>query len=90
MRESPYYQEILEKGRQEGIKLRLAQDRQRGRQEAVFSFVLRSLTRKFGNISPDLQARISQLPLFVMENLGEDLLDFTSLDDLQNWIQTHQ
>ncbi len=41
--------------------------------------VIRQLTRKLGNVSPNLLAKIEALPLERVESLGEDLLDFTSI-----------
>jgi hypothetical protein len=34
-----------------------------------------------------MQASIRALPLAQLEELGEALLDFTQLADLQNWLQ---
>jgi predicted transposase YdaD len=44
--------------------------------------VLRQLTRKLGNLSPQLQAQVNSLNLEQVESLGEALLDFNSIDDL--------
>ena len=74
MRESAIYQEILQTGRKEG--------------EATL--VLRQLTRRFGTLAPELQAQISQLSIAQLEELGEALLDFSSMQDLIGWLQTHQ
>ncbi|BAY04011.1 DUF4351 domain-containing protein [Anabaena cylindrica FACHB-243] len=40
------------------------------------------LTKRFGELSVEIRASISALPLPVMEDLSEALLDFTSLADL--------
>ena len=74
MRESAIYQEILQEGRQEG--------------EATL--VLRQLTRRFGTLAPELRAQISQLSIAQLEELGEALLDFSSMQDLIGWLQTRQ
>jgi len=57
-----------------------------GREEATTNLILRQLTRRFGAISENLQVAIAELPLHTLENLSEDLLDFTSLADLQAWL----
>jgi predicted transposase YdaD len=80
MRESVIYQDILAEGRQEG--------EQRGRQEGERSLVLRQLTRRVGELPQDVLERIETLSLEQLENLGEALLDFTSMNDLQAWLET--
>jgi Domain of unknown function (DUF4351) len=44
------------------------------------------LTRKLGNINLILLAKIETLSLERMELLGENLLDFTSLANLEQWL----
>jgi predicted transposase/invertase (TIGR01784 family) len=57
-----------------------------GRAEEGQSLVLKILTRKLGNISPDVRSRVNSLTLDKLESLGEDLLDFTSMADLEAWL----
>jgi Domain of unknown function (DUF4351) len=47
---------------------------------------IRLLTRKVGNLSPELLAKVSSLNLERVEALAEDLLDFTSVGDLEGWM----
>jgi len=75
MRESVIYQDILQEGRQEG------------RQEEARSLVLRLLSRQVGALPKDTQAQIDLLPLTQLEALGEALLDFTQLADLEGWLE---
>jgi predicted transposase/invertase (TIGR01784 family) len=82
MRESVIYQEILEEGEQRGEQ----RGRQEGRQEGERSLVLRLLTRKLGELPPEMREQVETLSLEELENLGEALLDFTSLLDLQGWL----
>jgi predicted transposase/invertase (TIGR01784 family) len=82
MRESAVYQDILVEGRDEG----LVQGRVEGRVEEARALVIRQLTRKLGNVSPNLLAKIETLPLERVESLGEDLLDFTSITNLEQWL----
>ncbi len=65
-----------EEGLQEGI-------------EKEINLVIRLLNRKIGNLSPELELKIRQLPIENLENLGEDLLDFNSPDDLLSWLDSH-
>jgi predicted transposase YdaD len=57
-----------------------------GREEATLNLVIRQLTKRFGQVPEEIRGAISVLPLPVMENLSEALLDFTSLNDLQVWL----
>ncbi|BAB74323.1 Rpn family recombination-promoting nuclease/putative transposase [Anabaena sp. FACHB-709] len=82
MRESVIYQEILEEGEQRGEQ----RGRQEGRQEGERSLVLRLLTRKLGELPPQIREQVEILSLSELENLGEALLDFTSLLDLEAWL----
>jgi Domain of unknown function (DUF4351) len=47
---------------------------------------MRLLTRKLGNITPEVQLRVNGLPIDQLEELGEALLDFTQMGDLLNWL----
>ena len=76
MRESVIVQEILEEGRQEG------------RQEGRRSLILRQLTRQAGQVPEALRSRLNDLSLEQLENLGEALLDFTAIADLESWFET--
>jgi predicted transposase/invertase (TIGR01784 family) len=78
MRESPIYQDILAEGEVKG--------KTQGRIEEAKGLVIRQLTRKLGNVSPKLLAKIEALPLERVESLGEDLLDFTSISNLEHWL----
>ena len=46
----------------------------------------RQLKRKFGEIAPVIQERIRNLSLVELEDLGEDLLDFSTITDLEAWL----
>jgi transcription termination factor NusB len=71
-----------QEGRQEGLEL--------GSQQEARSLVLRQLDRKLGNIPSEIQSIIADQPLAQLEALGEALLDFGSIEDLTNWLQTYQ
>jgi predicted transposase/invertase (TIGR01784 family) len=61
-----------------------------GRTDEGRSLVLKLLTRKLGDISPEIQARVNSLTLDRVESLAEDLLDFTQMADLTNWLNIDQ
>ncbi len=48
--------------------------------------VVRQLNRQFGLVSEETVAKIEALPIEQLEQLGEDLLDFNSSQDLVNWL----
>ncbi|HYX15898.1 MAG TPA: Rpn family recombination-promoting nuclease/putative transposase [Nostoc sp.] len=75
LKETRVYREIKEEGREEG------------REEATANLILRQLTKRFGELSEEIRSSISGLPLPVLEDLSEALLDFTSLADLQVWLE---
>ena len=81
MRESVIYQEILQEGRVEG--------RDEGRVEEGRALVLRLLTRKLGNLTPELTTRVNSLTIDRVESLGEALLDFQKLDELIAWLENN-
>ncbi|MFN5955855.1 MAG: Rpn family recombination-promoting nuclease/putative transposase [Dolichospermum sp.] len=78
LEKSRAYQEIKQEGRQEGL--------QEGLQQATLNLVIRLLTKRFGELPADAHHSISILPLPVLVNLSEALLDFTSLYDLPVWL----
>ena len=69
MRESVIYQDIIQEGRQE-----------EGR-----SLILRLLTRRVGELPQLWRDRVNSLSLEQLENLGEALLDFQGIGDLETW-----
>ncbi|MBC1193782.1 DUF4351 domain-containing protein [Microcystis aeruginosa BLCCF158] len=74
MKESVIYQEIKEEGRQEG----------------AVNLLLRQLNRRIGEISAELSTNIQSLYLEKLENLGEALLDFQSVEDLEQWLENER
>lgn len=80
LQKSRAYQEIKEEGRQEG--------REEGHQEEAANLVMRLLTKRFGKMSQEVCGSVSSLPLPILEELSEALLDFTSLADLQIWLES--
>nr|WP_202895876.1 DUF4351 domain-containing protein [Iningainema tapete] len=58
-----------------------------GMQQEAQKFVLRLLNRRLGAIEPPLEQRVRELPLERLEALGEDILDFSEMSDLVNWLE---
>jgi predicted transposase YdaD len=82
MRESVIYQEILEEGELRGQQ----RGEQRGEQRER-SLILRQLTRRVGELPEEVRELVETLSLEQFENLGEALLDFTSITDLHAWLE---
>ena len=57
------------------------------RQEEALSLVRRQLKRKLGAISDTLQVKIQALSLVQLEEFAEALLDFTSVEDISQWLR---
>jgi predicted transposase YdaD len=74
LKETRVYREIKQEGREEG------------REAEARSLVFRLLTRRVGELSQEVRSRIETLSLEQLENLGEALLDFNSITDLQTWL----
>ena len=59
---------------------------EQGQESATRALVIKQLTRKLGNLSPGLLARVNGLSLERVEALAFDLLEFTSVGDLESWL----
>ncbi len=74
LKETRVYREIKEEGIQEG-------------EQREKSLILRLLTRQVGELPEDVRQQVEVLSLEELENLGEALLDFSSMADLQVWLE---
>ncbi|MDB9305606.1 DUF2887 domain-containing protein [Nodularia spumigena CS-591/12] len=62
-----------------------------GKQEGEAQLIIRQVNRRCGVLSPNQEAQIRSLDLNQLESLGEALLDFTTIADLEAWLNgTHQ
>jgi predicted transposase YdaD len=82
-------QEGLQQGLQEGLQQGLQEGLQQGLQRGELSLVLRQLSRRVGEIPVELKAQIQNLSLSQLDELGEALLDFLTLEDLVVWLRSH-
>ena len=64
------------------------QDRELAKQEGEQRLIIRLLNRRIGEIESSLIQRVQALSIEQLEELGEALLDFTSIGDLENWLQS--
>jgi predicted transposase/invertase (TIGR01784 family) len=87
LKQTRVYQEALEEGRQEGRQEALEEGRQEGRRNEALAIMLRLLSRRLGSLDPMLEEQIQELSLAQLEALGDGLLEFTNVSDLQDWLQ---
>jgi predicted transposase YdaD len=76
--QSRFYQEVVAVGRQEGL--------QAGLLAGEADLILRQLTRKYGTLTPEVNQQIKALTIAELGDLGEALLDFVEISDLENWL----
>ena len=81
------YRDAREEGRVEGLERGLEQGLAQGLIKGETALVLRQLSRRFGVLSKGLEAQIQGLSLEQVEALGEALLDFEGMQDLQQWLK---
>jgi len=60
---------------------------QRGRLQEARSLITRLLKKRFGELPLTISSEIENLTIEGLESLGEDFLDFHSLEDLSNWLE---
>ena len=74
VRLEPLYEQDQERAKQEG------------RKEGEQRVIIRQLNRRFGEIDSSLIDRINGLSIEQLESLGEALLDFSEVTDLETWL----
>jgi predicted transposase/invertase (TIGR01784 family) len=72
LKETRVYREIKEEGRSIEAK----------------TLIFRQLTRRVGELPQEVRSRIESLSLEQLEDLGEALLDFQGISDLNAWLET--
>ena len=81
IKQTRVYQEAKQEGRQEG--------RQEGERTGEVRLVLRLLSKRVGIISDRSIEIINSLTLEQLDDLGDALLDFGNIADLDNWLKSH-
>ncbi|WP_211335133.1 DUF4351 domain-containing protein [Thiocapsa rosea] len=66
-----------------------SEGREEGRRAEAETLVRKLLQRRLGALPGQIDARVTALSLERLEALGEALLDFTSVDDLDAWLGQH-
>ena len=80
-RKMPYITSVEQIGYDRGLN--------EGKAEEARSLILRQLNRRIGTIPDRTIDQINKLSLTRLESLGEALLDFSAIEDLANWLETH-
>jgi predicted transposase YdaD len=70
MKESAFYQDIL----QEGLQM--------GRQEGEVALLMRLLVKRFGNVSESIQSRLTHASIADLERWGDRILEAKTLTDI--------
>ena len=76
IKQTRVYQEAKQEGRQEG------------RQNGEMILLIRQLSKKFGKLKDIYIENINSLNIEQLEKLGEALLDFTDINDLETWLKS--
>lgn len=70
------------------VRIGTEKGRQEGRQEGQLALIIRLLERRVGPVNLEVQNQIQELPIALLENLAEALLNFNNISDLTAWLQT--
>jgi predicted transposase/invertase (TIGR01784 family) len=84
LEETRAFQEVKAEGIAEGKAEGIAE----GKLEEGRSLILRQLSRRVGDLTPVLRSQVEALSLPQLESLGEALLDFTRVEDLEQWLRS--
>ena len=63
--------------------------KQEGRQDGEMILLMRLLSKRFGKLSGNYIKTINNLTIEQLEDLGEALLDFGDINDLEQWLKSH-
>jgi predicted transposase YdaD len=93
MRESDTYLAVLEEGEErgleKGLERGLEKGLERGQRAGKEGLVERLIRRRIGVAPAAALKRIEGLSVQQLDDLGEALLDFATLSDLDDWLARH-
>ncbi|WP_330202773.1 DUF4351 domain-containing protein [Cyanobacterium sp. Dongsha4] len=61
----------------------------KGVQKGEANLAIRLLTRCCGNLTPIQEEKVRSRPISELESLGEALLNFQGMSDLESWFQNN-
>ena len=64
--------------------------KQEGKKDEATNLLLRILSKRFGKLGDSYIQNINSLNIEQLENLGEALLDFTDINDLERWLKSEK
>jgi predicted transposase YdaD len=88
LKQTQFYKDVFAEGEQEGRQKGEQKGRQEGRQEGEVTLILRLLQRRCGELAPAVREHVTRLPVPQLEALGEAVLDFQSVADVEQWLET--
>ncbi|KYC40556.1 flagellar assembly protein H [Scytonema hofmannii PCC 7110] len=90
--EQRFQEEIgkLKEPDKEGIMEIVTSWERRASLQATRSLIIRLLNRRVGQLPETITSQIDNLSIQQLEALGEALLDFTNLTDLETWLEVNQ
>ncbi len=62
---------------------------QEAKQEEATTLLVRQLSKRFGKLTNSYIENINKLTIAQLEDLGEALLDFVDITDLEQWLKSH-
>ena len=72
------------------MQIGLEQGLEQGEQKGEATVIITLITHRFGNISEEIEAKIRSLSLSQLNELAIAQLDFTSVDNVMNWLSQSQ
>jgi predicted transposase YdaD len=84
IKQTRVYQEAKQEGREEGRQ----EGREEGRQNGEIILLVRQLSKRFGKLKDIYIENIKGLNIEQLEKLGEALLDFVDINDLETWLKS--
>jgi len=59
---------------------------EKGRIKGTIALMIRQLQKRFGEVPENLKNQLQNLSLEELENLSEEIFDFSTFEDLSNWL----
>ena len=59
---------------------------EKGRIKEAIALMIRQLQKRFGEVPENLKNQLQNLSLEELENLSEEIFDFSTFEDLSNWL----
>jgi heme oxygenase len=82
----PYITSVEQIGYDRGLEVGVERGEELGAQRQARSILIKQLTRKLGSIGDRMINRINTLSIAQLDDLGEALFDFDSVEDFDRWL----